>query len=176
LRLIGTTQSAIARLEAGAADPRLSTLQRYAAAVSVTLDATSNLERATLEATAKAVRDALVEGPSDALREVLQFLDDVDKLDADAVAEAVRHEPAGVGDRQWDALLASIAEYASRRAGIPVPGWASALGRFLNRCWFVVEDVLGRPAPALAVDAWRSAPPELANRGVFLDRQSLVSV
>jgi transcriptional regulator with XRE-family HTH domain len=35
---MGTSQSAVARLEAGEADVRLSTLERYAAAVGMTLD------------------------------------------------------------------------------------------------------------------------------------------
>jgi transcriptional regulator with XRE-family HTH domain len=35
---MGTSQSAVARLEAGEADVRLSTLERYAAAVGVQLD------------------------------------------------------------------------------------------------------------------------------------------
>jgi transcriptional regulator with XRE-family HTH domain len=35
---MGTSQSAVARLEAGESDVRLSTLERYAAAVGMTLD------------------------------------------------------------------------------------------------------------------------------------------
>jgi transcriptional regulator with XRE-family HTH domain len=35
---MGTSQSAVARLEAGESDVRVSTLERYAAAVGVTLD------------------------------------------------------------------------------------------------------------------------------------------
>jgi transcriptional regulator with XRE-family HTH domain len=171
---VGTTQSAIARLESGTADPRLSTLIRYAEAVGTELDAHA---AASLDRTAAAVRASLaVSGTGEALRQVIQFLDDVAALDDDAVRQSIRAEPNTVGDPRWDALLAGIAEYVSRRAGIPVPGWASAPGRFLPRFWFVVEDILGRPAPGLAVAAFISAPPELAGRGVFLDRTSLVSV
>jgi transcriptional regulator with XRE-family HTH domain len=171
---VGTTQSAIARLESGTADPRLSTLIRYAEAVGTELDAHA---AASLDRTAVAVRAShAVSGTGEALRQVIQFLDDVAALDDDAVRQSIRAEPDTVGDPRWDALLAGIAEYVSRRAGIPVPGWASAPGRFLPRFWFVVEDILGRPAPGLAVAAFISAPPELAGRGVFLDRTSLVSV
>lgn len=173
---VGTTQSAIARLESGTADPRLSTLIRYADAVGTELDA-HTAAAASLDRTAAAVRGSLAaSGAGEALRQVIQFLDDVAAFDGDAVRQSIRAEPSTVGDPRWDALLAGIAEYVSRRAGIPVPGWASAPGRFLPRFWFVVEDILGRPAPGLAVAAFASAPPELAGRGVFLDRTSLVSV
>jgi transcriptional regulator with XRE-family HTH domain len=174
---IGTTQSAIARLESGAADPRLSTVQRYAEAVGADLDARAGDHTPSLQRTAAEVRDSLARAEkSDGFRHIVQFLNDIAALDAAAIREAIRNEPDTVGDRRWDALLAGIAEFVARHAGLPVPGWASAPGRFLPRFWFVIEDILGRPAPGLAVAAFTSAPPELANRGVFLDRSSLASV
>ncbi|WP_112140543.1 helix-turn-helix domain-containing protein [Glycomyces dulcitolivorans] len=173
---IGTTQSAVARLESGDADPRLSTLERYANAVGAAM-VVESAHGPSLDATATAVRLALSGGdPNDALRHVIQFLDDVRGADAAAVRRSMRVEPDTTGDRRWDALLAGVAEYASRRARTPVPGWATAPGRFLKRFWFVIEDLLGRPAPGLAALAFADAPPELANRGVFLDRSSLESV
>lgn len=97
-------------------------------------------------------------------------------MDAESRAGAVRGEPDPVGDRRWDALLAGTAEYACRLFNLAVPGWTAAPGRFLHRFWFVIEDIIGRPAPGLAAMAFVSSPPPLANRGVFLDRASLVSV
>jgi transcriptional regulator with XRE-family HTH domain len=174
---IGTTQSAIARLESGAADPRLSTVQRYAEVVGADLDARAGDHAPSLRRTAAEVRDSLTRTEkSDGFRHIIQFLNDVAALDNTATRAAIRVEPDTVGDRRWDALFAGIAEFVARRASLPVPGWASSPGRFLVRFWFVIEDILDRPAPGLAVAAFTSTPPELANRGVFLDRSSLASV
>ncbi|THV28711.1 helix-turn-helix domain-containing protein [Glycomyces paridis] len=174
---IGTTQSAVARLESGRTDPRLSTLVRYAEAVGADLEVGLAAEPWSLDRTAADIRRSLEAGdPNDALRHVVQFLDDVARADPASAARSMRLEPETTGDRRWDALLGGIAEYAGRRARIPVPGWATAPGRFLHRFWFVVEDLIGRPSPGLAAMSFASAPPELANRGVFLDRSSLESV
>jgi transcriptional regulator with XRE-family HTH domain len=174
---IGTTQSAIARLESGAADPRLSTVERYAAAVGADLDARDGDQSPSLQRTAAALRGSLLRGEAgDGFRHIVQFLNDIAALNDAAAREAIRNEPDTVGDVRWDALLAGIAEFVARHAGLMVPGWASSPGRFLHLFWFVIEDILDRPAPGLAVAAFTSTPPELANRGVFLDRSSLASV
>jgi len=173
---IGTTQSAVARLESARSDTRLSTVQRYAEAVGtrlVVLPAGSP----SLAQAARDVTVAVVQHDADeALRHIVQFLNDLHKMDPGMRHQAVRDEPAPVGDRRWDALLGGIAEYASRLFDFRVPGWAAAPSRFLPRFWFVIEDILGRPAPGLAALAFVTTPAALANRGVFLDRASLVSV
>ena len=173
---IGTTQSAVARLESARSDTRLSTVQRYAEAVGARVLVLSAGDPS-LAQTARDVGVALVRQDADeALRHVVQFLNDLREVDPGRRHQAVREEPEPVGDRQWDALLGGIAEYVSQLFGFRVPGWAAAPSRFLQRFWFVIEDILGRPAPGLATLAFVATPPALANRGVFLDRASLVSV
>lgn len=113
--------------------------------------------------------------PDEALRHVLQFLDDLRTADQPTRQQAISAEPASIGDRRWDALLAGVAEQVSQWYGTPVPGWARAPGRFLDRFWFVIEDIIGRPAPGLAAMALADAPPAFSARGVFLDRRTLVS-
>ncbi|WP_018349243.1 helix-turn-helix domain-containing protein [Longispora albida] len=174
---MGTTQSAVARLEAAQSDPRLSTLLRYAESVGERVGLLPQREASSVAATAAHVKASLAAGDADeALRHIIQMLDDLHGLTNELRLRALRDEPDSVGDRRWDALLAGVAEYASGLFGLAVPGWTAAPGRFLHRFWFVVEDVLGRPAPGLAALAFVSAPPALANRGVFLDGDSLVSV
>lgn len=173
---IGTTQSAIARLEAAVSDPRLSTVERYAEAVGARV-AVVPAESPSLAQSARDVRATLSRDDADeALRTVIQFVDDLRGLDPELRRQAVLIEPETTGDRRWDALLAGVAEYSGLLFGFAVPGWAAAPSRFLNRFWFVIEDVLGRPAPGLAALAFVTSPPSLAIRGVFLDRATLVSV
>lgn len=152
-------------------------MTRYADAVGAELDARTTRSIPSLDRTAGEVRVSLAgAGAGEALRQIVQFLDDIAPLDNPTIRQAIGSEPDTVGDHRWDALLGGIAEYVSHRAELPVPGWAASPGRFLRRFWFVIEDILGRPTPGLDIAAFVSAPPELANRGVFLDRSSLVSV
>lgn len=175
---IGTTQSAIARLESGTADPRFSTISRYAEAigahVAVGIDRSAG---PSLEQAAMAIRRSLAtRDPDDAFRQVIMFVDDIKRVDRSAARRALRIEPETTGDKRWDALLAGIAEYCSHLVGLPVPGWASAPSRFLRKAWFVIEDIIGRPAPGLAALVFVESPPELSARGVYIDGSSLESV
>lgn len=172
---MGTTQSAIARMESADADPRVSTVERYVAALGVELVVRESTS--TLSATAIGIEQALKDrSPEDALRLAIQFADDVAHLGPEMIAAATREEPPSVGSRHWDALLAGLAEHVAHGCGIRVPGWATAPGRFLPDFWFVIEDLLGRPARGLAAIAFATSPPSFASRGVFLDRATLVSI
>ncbi len=171
----GTTQSAIARLETSGADPRLSTVERYLQALGARLVIDERVP--TLVETAAGVRAAIgARDPEEALRHVIQFIDDVSRLNERARTVALRDEPDPTGSPQWDALLAGVAEYVALTHGARVPGWTAAPSRFLPTFWFVIEDILGRPANGLAANAFVNSPAPFANRGIFLDRRTLVSV
>jgi transcriptional regulator with XRE-family HTH domain len=167
---MGTTQSAIARIETIGADPRLSTVERYVRALGGRLVFSD--ETPTLATVAAGFVD---DAPDESLRSAIQFIDDFERLDARQRLAAIRDEPAPTGSTRWDAFLAGLAEHLALHHGIRVPGWASAPARFLSEFWFVIEDILGRPAGGLAAIAFVASPPSFANRGVFLDRSSLVS-
>jgi len=91
---LGTTQSAVARLEAVQSDPRLGTHARYAESVGMRIAAVPLTEGPSLSAVARDVGASLVaHDPDDALRHVIQFMDDVSRLDASERSQAVREEP-----------------------------------------------------------------------------------
>lgn len=162
---IGTTQSAVARLEAAAVNPKLSTVEAYGAAVGRPLSA-GRPDRITEAASAIAGR--LADGdPDGALRVLVQLHDD---LAGHVASPDLLREPPTTGARTWDAAIAAVIERAARTAGVPVPGWTAAPSRFLDGPWFPLADILGRPVPAgLACLALTASPPEFAARGVHLD-------
>lgn len=174
---IGTSQPAVARLESRAADPRLGTVERYLAAVGATLAVVPQAPQSSLAQAGEGVKSALRrDDPDEALRHVVQVIDDLQGASTEAVVEAVRDEPEPTGSRRWDAMLAGVGEYLCRRRQVRVPGWTAAPSRFLDEFWFVVGDVLGRVPAGLACVALVESPPELANRGVLLDQTALASV
>ena len=59
-------------------------------------------------------------------------------------------EPAGIGDKHWDASLAALAEHLAARDGCGAPTWVEA--RSLRRLWFPFN------TRAVRVDALVHAP------------------
>jgi transcriptional regulator with XRE-family HTH domain len=171
--LLGTTQSAVARLEGGGSSPRLRTLEAYAAAVGGVL----TVERPDLVGNCVAsIRRGLAHGDVDAaLRATVQLVDDAGR--ADQPEELLRREPMSTGDRRWDAAVAAAVAWVARRHGCEPPGWTAAPSRFLDGPWWPVEDVLGRPLSAgLAAYLLANAPAEFFGRGVIIDADTLASV
>jgi transcriptional regulator with XRE-family HTH domain len=170
-RAMGTTQSAVARLEGGHVDPKLSTIAAYAAAVGHPLEvAAPDLTTAC----ADTARDAVARGDHDAaLRAVIELFDGL--LRSPDPAAELRVEPAPTGSPEWDAAIAAACERAAHLRGVPVPGWTAAPSRRLDRAWFAVEAVIGRSSAGLQCLALATSPPEFAVRGVFIDAETLAS-
>lgn len=134
-------------------------------------------EPPTLQSTAVAVRHAIAAHElNKAFRLVAWFCDDVRRVHRGVVADSVVAEPESVGEHRWDAMLAGVAEYVCNRAGTAVPGWARQPQRFLDRSWFVIEDLIGPRSAAFREWMVEEAPGELASHGVYIDAASLESV
>ena len=174
--LMGTTQPVVARLEAGGRDPRLSTVERYAAALGVDLV----LRRSTvgdhlrIGGLADRIRDRLAteaESPTETFREVVQFVDDAGRLSGEALSDAIGAVPVSTGDRGWDALLAGLAEWLAEREGIEAARWATVSRRVVpSPGWYVT------PYKRLHRLVRTSTPDAFARHGVYIDGASLESM
>lgn len=75
--------------------------------------------------------------------------------------------PGPTGSREWDALLAALAEHLAFHDDAPIPGWVEEPGRFLDALWFPSN------TPAARGDALVHAPASFLRRGVMIERRSL---
>ena len=174
--LMGTTQPVVARLEAGGRDPRLSTVERYAAALGVDLVARrpTSGSHVTVGRLAERIRARLEgndESSTETFREVVQFVDDASRLSGEALGDAIGAVPVSTGDRGWDALLAGLADWLAERDGIESARWAAASRRVApSPGWYVT------PHKRLHRLVRASTPEAFALHGVYIDGASLESV
>jgi len=172
---MGTSQPVIARLEAGGRDPRLSTIERYARTIGADLEVrpSSTASPRTAVRLAERIFGRLASGdeaPTATFREVVQFLDDLDAMDAETARAAVRQEPLSTGDRRWDALIAAAVDWSAAAHGFLAPRWTRSSRRTVPAPGWVVS-----PHKRLHDLVRKSTPNEFARHGVFVDQASLRS-
>lgn len=105
-----------------------------------------------------------------ALRQVAEFIWDVDHVEASQRQALLGPRPRHTGRPEWDALVAGVVEMLANRHGLRPPAWTIEADRFLETWWFFSD------RPGWMVSAFTNAPAELANRGVFLHASALESV
>ncbi len=118
----------------------------------------------TLADTATAIAE--VQDDPTRLRVFFEFCRAADEAGSGAVALTTT-EPALIGDRRFDALLAASAEYLSCRYGLPGPLWTVTFDRFLHRAWWVST------LPSARRHALLWTPAAFRRRGIYLDRHDL---
>ena len=125
----------------------------------------------TIDETANQIRRCLAIGDHpEALRWVAQFVAEFQRASLADRARLVADEPAGTGDRRWDAMLAGVVEHLCFHHELAPPSWTLQPDRFLDQWWFVT------PYVSLHPSAFVETPAALANRGVFIHGSSLESV
>jgi hypothetical protein len=101
---------------------------------------------------------------------VADFLDDLRLARGPAdTARRIEAEPDRV-DARTDALLAAVAEHVAVHAGISVPEWTRAPGRFLDHFWWPT------PTAALRARALVESPAAFRRRGIFIGATTLQRV
>lgn len=123
--------------------------------------------------TAKATAAHIGVGTSDdwhwAIRVVTMLVADFRHAGSDG-AELLTEEPPPTGDERFDALLAGVVEHLAFQTGLPVPRWTLHPSRFLTQWWFATD------TPGMRPYLFQRTPAPLANRGVFVDQESLENV
>jgi hypothetical protein len=94
----------------------------------------------------------------------------MDLTRANDPAALMADTPPPTGDRRWDALIAGVVEDFAIHHGVEAPQWAFDPDRFLDTWWFITSIDAMRPTAIV------ETPAALSNRGVFVQRASLVNV
>lgn len=162
---MGTSQSWVARMEAGDIDPGMSSLSRYLETLGAELDLkpveASEFQPAAIADLARQVR----RHPDDdetRLRLCLQFLDDFRDTTAQKRSALLSAPPRSTGDRRWDAFLAALAEHLAYHDGQPAPRWSGSRDRRLGTSWFVCD------LPSVRAAALAESPAAFRGRGIFI--------
>jgi transcriptional regulator with XRE-family HTH domain len=169
-RRAGTAQSAVAAYESGDRKPGLATLARLLRATDHDLElvARPRLRRgaASLAELAQVIRADLADSrASDALRLLFGFADDFRPSSRPGKLVLLAAEPPPTGDPRFDAALAGLGEFFAQEAGVPVPAWVNAPGRFVEPWWFVAS------RPAFHAYVLANTPAAFLRHGVLLARE-----
>jgi transcriptional regulator with XRE-family HTH domain len=169
-----TSQSAVARYEAGDLQPSLPTLERLVAACGLTLEVDlAAPSREVIDDTARLIAEALrdpAEGEPTARRLVLDLLDRLNSATDGVMMAMVAGRPRGTGDPRFDAYLAALTEHLCVGRDLVPPPWVHDPDRFLRRWWFMSG------FKSLHAAALVESPISFARRGVFITDGALKRV
>lgn len=157
--------STITRIQSGAVAPTVSVLERIVDAAGFDLvvelrrRGTRRVPRLADLSDAWAVRRGRVQPEWTRWRALLDHL----ALHPGAVADAIFVPPPPAGQPIIDALLAGVAEKLADDAAMPRPAWCEDIP--------ALHEPYAPPVPRHAIG--RAVPPQLANRGLIIDTESL---
>jgi hypothetical protein len=102
-----------------------------------------------------------------ALRPLLGFLDEAQRVPDELLIALLREAPAPTGSRQLDAFVSALAEHVALKRGVTPPEWTQDPTRFLDQWWF--------PSGfrSLHATALVESPTAFRRRGIFITAGAL---
>ncbi|MGA3185429.1 MAG: helix-turn-helix transcriptional regulator [Candidatus Dormibacteria bacterium] len=169
-RRAATAQSAVAAYESGERLPGFATLDRLLSACDHDLVLVARPRTrpgvASLAELAEVIHaDLAASREGHALRQLVGFTDGFRASSRPGRLALTGAEPPSTGDRRFDAALAGLAEFCAADAGLPVPSWVNAPGRFVEPFWFVAR------GPAFHAYVLARTPAALLRHGVLMARE-----
>lgn len=168
----GLATSTVHRIEQGKLRPTLETLRAIAEAGGVHLAVTPEVDYSvSIVGLALSIRTDLALGDeAQIVRKAAELVHCFQVASDDQRGRMIEAEPPPVGDPQWDAFLAALAEWMAVRSGTHVPAWVHKSARYLPYGWWVT--------PMKSMRAWEYAgsPASFQIRGVYVHRDSLTNV
>ena len=169
-RRAATAQSAVAAYESGERKPGLATLDRLLGACdhALVLVARPRVRpgAASLAELAEVIHgDLAASREGHALRLLFGFADDFRSSSRPGRLALIREEPLSTGDLRFDAALAGLAEFFAADAGLALPPWVNAPGRFVEPFWFVAR------RPAFHAYVLAHTPVAFLRHGVLMARE-----
>ena len=150
-------QANISEIENGFTNPNMSTVEEYLSALGLKLIPVSR-SIPSIQEFALEMGLALTQKKSErTLRLLIEFVNQVKKLNRDDFIFATTSRPTSTGDERYDALLAATVEYLHVERKLPRPNWVTASRYKLREPWIVdkyatKQDNLGKITPKQFLD------------------------
>ena len=130
-------QANISEIENGLIDPSFSTVERYISRLGYQLVPVPTRTPSVIEFCQEFEDAIAAQDENWAIRAVIQLNDNLNREPA-AIASALSlAEPAPVGDKRFDALIAGVVEYHLLKKSADIPEWLSKPNRYLSEEWTV---------------------------------------
>lgn len=170
----GVAASTVHRIERGAINPTVDTLDRIAAAAGMTVDAIPQADhRLGLVGLAQCIRTDLAADGDDRstpVRRAAELVAHAGRMEDGDLLGMLAVRPPSTGDRRWDAFVGGLAEWLAVSRGRQAPEWAFERDRFLDEGWWVSA------MPSMRAWEYAGSPLSFKVRGVYLHRASLANV
>lgn len=166
----GVPQPRVAEIEADHFHASFTRVEKLAHSAGTRLSLLPSVAPAVWEVASNIRRELEVSQEDVAWREIVQLSDTLVSVEPALRVALCVMEPASVGDKRYDALIAAVVDYRLGVNRLPLPPWVRMKHRILTTPWDV------ETSEQLRNRARRATPNRIALHGIYLDARELESV